>query len=262
MDNKISLLAVILLSGAVVAGAYLVSRSSFSVRTTETSVTKDGTLTNTISVSGDGEVTVEPDLLRISFSAEQTSPTTKEAMQKVTSQMNQVMDAAKKYGVEEKKMKTTNLSLYPEYTWTNNTRIFKGYKAHQTLSIEMAYSKTDTKPTSLLDEVSAINGLQIGAISFDFEDKESLAIQSREIAYKAAEAKAKQLADLSGVRLGKPVSIVDQSRQFSKAAEFDYSAMELSAMSINSSAGDAVASKIAGGEMSHQMYVQVIFAIE
>lgn len=262
MDNKISLLAVVLLSGAVVTGAYLVSRSSFSVRTTETSVTKDGTLTNTISVSGDGEVTVEPDLLRISFSSEQTSPTTKDAMQKVTSQMNQVMDAAKKYGVEEKKMKTTNLSLYPEYTWTNNTRVFKGYKAQQTLSIEMAYSKNDTKPTSLLDEVSAINGLQIGNISFDFEDKESLAIQSREIAYKAAEAKAKQLADLSGVRLGKPVSIVDQSRQYSNEDSFDYGDITTSMRAESLGSPAPTANKIVGGEMSHQMYVQVIFAIE
>lgn len=244
----------------VIVAASILSKSSFSVRTTETSVTKDGTLTNTISVSGDGTAVTEPDLITISFTAEQTSLTTKDAMQKVNTQIKQVMDIAKKYGVKEQKIKTTNLSLYPDYEWTNITRVFKGYKATQTVMIESAYDKNNSSAVNILDEATSINGLQVGNINFDFENKTALANQARELAYKSAFEKAKQLADLSGVRLGKPVSIVDQSEQYNRTNEYEmnYAADMLS----RGKTASAPATQISGGELEHRITLQVIFGIE
>src|SRR3989344_4622374 len=107
MNGKLILIAALVLAVSIFGGAYLLAGASVSIRTTDTSVTKDGLLTNAINVSGDGTALAQPDIVRISFSVDEKDFSTKVAMQKTNEKVAKVLEIAKKYGVKEEKIKTT-----------------------------------------------------------------------------------------------------------------------------------------------------------
>lgn len=258
MNSKYVLMSSFVLVLGLLGAAWLVSNSKFSIRSIETSVTQDGMLTNSINVSGDGTSVTVPDLVIMSFTVQERDFSTKEAMRRTNEKMARVLEIVSANDVKEDKIKTTQLSITPRYDWTSEGSIFRGYDASQTLSVTMSYSKEDVKPTIVLDEVSSIQGLRIDSVSFDFENKKKLAEEARELAYKSAYEKASQLAKLSGVNLGKPISIVDQSSQFNKSNMMDV-ASTYRAVGLESSAPDT---QIMAGELEHKISLQVVFAIE
>ena len=257
MDNKFLYALVIALG--LIGGAYVLSNSHLNITTTQTSVGQDGSITNAISVTGDGTSVTEPDLVTLTVNITEKDFSTKQAMQKTNGKISQVMAIAKKYGVDDKKIKTTQLSIRPVYEWENDRSVFKGYEASQSLGIESKYDKNSQNVSNILDEVASIDKVQIYGINFGFEDKKALAEQARELAYKSAEQKAMQLAKLSGVKLGKPISITDMSNQYNTTVSSDNFAKT---MSIETFGASAPTTQISGGELEHKVNISVVFAIE
>jgi len=259
METKIIFALVIALG--LIGGAYVLSNSHLNVTTTQTSVGQDGSITNAISVTGDGTAVTEPDLVTLTVNITEKDFSTKQAMQKTNDKIAQIMAIAKKYGVDDKKIKTTQLSIRPDYQWENNRAVFKGYEASQSLDIESKYDKNSQNVSNILDEVASIDNVQIYGINFGFEDKKALAEQARELAYKSAEQKAEQLAKLSGVKLGKPISITDMSSQYNRTSSSDNFAKTMSLENVGFG-GAGSPTQISGGELEHRVNISVVFSIE
>ena len=68
--------------------------------------------TDTITVQGDGQATLAPDVARVSFTVENTSATVAEAQIITTKQMNAALDFVKKQGVADKDVKTLFLQHF------------------------------------------------------------------------------------------------------------------------------------------------------
>jgi uncharacterized protein YggE len=258
--NKNNLLLIISISFTVIISAYILSKSSFSIRSTQTGVTKEGSLTNAISVSGDGTAIAKPDIVKLSISVSETAMTVKEAQENTNRKITQITEAAKRNGVKEDDIKTSRLSIRPKYEYENRRRVFKGHEANQTLNIEVSYSEKDNSAANIIDDVASIDEVQINSISFDVKDKKPLANEARELAYKSAEEKAQQLARLSGVKLAKPISIIDSSSQYnSRSYDKGIDSMMLEAMQDTGSSGST---QISGGELEHVVRINVVFGIE
>jgi len=175
----------------------------FSVNSTQT--TKNSFFT----AEGTGKATSAPDIATVSIGVTQNSFSVADAQNKVNKITASIIDSLKKEGIEEKNIKTTNYSVYPEYD-NNLTRSISRYNVTQTLEIKV---KPIEKINKVIDLATA-NGANItNGAQFSFSDnlKEELEKKAREEAVKMAKKKAEGLAKAAGIRLGKIVDITEQN---------------------------------------------------
>lgn len=120
--------------------------------------------------------------------------------------MDQIISLAKGLNIDAKDIQTTNLSINPEYDYNNGTQTIKGYRANHSLTLKIR--KLDTVD-AIIPKISFDNDIQISSMRYDIDDKTGFYSQARKLAYEKAEQKAKELASLAGVTLGKVISISD-----------------------------------------------------
>ena len=159
-------------------------------------------------VSGKGEVSVVPDIvsLRLGIEAQETSVA--EAQTKAAEAMNKVMAALTESGIDEKDIQTQYFSIQQVTKWNRETeeQIIIGYRVTNTVTAKI---RDTDKAGSIIDAVAKAGGdlTRINGISFSVDDPSAYYEEAREKAMDEAEAKAKQLARLGGVTLGKPTYI-------------------------------------------------------
>src|SRR3990167_7744821 len=78
------------------------------------------TATNTITVSGEGEVFAVPDTGTFSVTVQEEAKEVKDAQETATEKVNDIIAYLKGAGVEEKDIKTTDYSVYPQYDYTQS----------------------------------------------------------------------------------------------------------------------------------------------
>ena len=189
---------------------------------------------NTITVSATGEVSAQPDLATINFSVVTEAVTVSEAMDENSSKMNQIIAFAKGQGVEEKDLKTTNLSIYPRYEWRregvywpypDGERRLVGYQITQTLEVKI---RDMEKIGTIIQGATDLGVNQVGDLRFVIDDQDELKEQAREQGIDEAKAKAETLALQLGVEL---VKITNYSESGSSPIPryYEFSAMEDSA---------------------------------
>jgi len=220
-------------------------------------VDSEGKVTNTISTAGDGKVYATPDMAEINLSFSETAPTSKEALDKVNSKIDQAMKVARDSGLADADIATTGLSVYTEYDYSGNTRRLLGQRATQSLSLKIRnIDRTASKAATLIDAISAIENVQLNGITFDIEDKSRLFSQARELAYEKAQQKAKELSSLAGVKLLKPVSISDSTYDISPKPYF----ANTNELRMASGGGDAT--QVPGGEIAVTTTLSILWGIE
>ena len=88
----------------------------------------------TFDVEAEGKVTAIPDTAEINLGIQVNKPTVEAAQKEANEKINKITDELKKLGIEEKYIKTTNYSLYPEYDYRAGQKIV-GYNVNITLKI-------------------------------------------------------------------------------------------------------------------------------
>lgn len=244
--------------GTIIISLFLVSRTGIYIKQTG-GVESNGKISNTISVSGDGKVYAKPDMAEVSLSFSELATTSREALDKVNQKIDEAIKVAKNNGIPDSDISTTGLNVYTEYDYSTSFRRITGQRATQSLSVKIKkLDEKATKAAKLIDELSAINNVQLGGISFDIEDKTKFFSQARELAFNKAKLKATELASLSGVKLSKPVSITDSTYDISPRPYYSNVA-ELKAMAPSAS-GDS--SQVPSGEMSVSTNLSILWGIE
>ena len=154
-----------------------------------------------ISVSGQGKVNAVPDIATLNFGVQTGRQQTADgAMQILTDKMTKVVDALAAIGIEEKDIRTQNLSLNPSYDWNEGVRIDEGFEANQSLMVKV---RDLEKISDVLDAAIKAGANQAGSVGFTIDDPESLQEEAREEAIANAQEKAEKLAADLGVKLGK-----------------------------------------------------------
>jgi len=96
-------------------------------------------MSNTVSVMGEGKVSVSPDTLVINISVSELADTTEQAQLQSNEKINKVREILKNMDIPEKDLKTTNVNVSPEYDWTDASgRKMLGYRARHNLSISVS----------------------------------------------------------------------------------------------------------------------------
>jgi len=211
-----------------------------------------------ITVNGDGKALGIPDMVTINVGVSELAKTTKEAKTKADEKIAQIMDILKKNKVDDKNIKTSDLSFSPEYSWDSGKQTILGQRVRQTLTITLKnITKEDTQVTSIVDAVGEINGIEVNGITFDVEDKKELFSQARKLAIEKAEQKAKEMASLTGVTLLKPISIRDNSTNYMPPM---YGLQNFKAESVAMDSGTG--SSLPVGQLEVNVDIEVIYEIK
>jgi uncharacterized protein YggE len=158
--------------------------------------------TDLFSVSGEGKVNVIPDVAILNLGMSAHKPTVKAAQTEVNSAINALTQALKSFAVDNKDIKTTNFSVYPDY---NDNRV-SGFNANINLTVTV---REIDKVNDILDKATALGINSVGGVQFTVdEDKlKNLTQEARKKAIDDAKEKATGLSSAAGMTLGKIVNI-------------------------------------------------------
>ena len=200
-------------------------------------------------VTGEGKVAVIPDLAILSLGIESQAAIVAQAQQQAAAAMAAVMSALDEHGVASKDITTQYFSIQPVRKYEDGKEILLGYRVTNIVTVKIR-NVEDTG--SIIDAVAAAGGdyTRINSISFTVADPEDYNEEARKKAMADAKAKAKQLADLSGVKLGKPTYINEYGGYISPVVFRDFGLTE-----------GAATTPISPGEMELQVTVQVVYSI-
>jgi hypothetical protein len=164
--------------------------------------------TNTISVSGDGEVFAVPDTATFSVTLQEEAKDVKAAQDVATKKGNEIITYLKAQGIDEKDIQTTDYSVYPQYDYTNSVcsggycppgkQVLRGFQVSQTLTVKVRETK---KAGELLSGVGSRGVSSVSGLNFTIDDQDALEAEARDKAIAKAKTKAEVLAKSLGVRI-------------------------------------------------------------
>ena len=162
----------------------------------------------TLVVNGMGEVSASPDIARPYVNVQVEKKTAKEAQQEATKKGDAILKYLKTVGIEDKDVKTTNYSVYPQYDYTQGPctqfscppgkQTLRGYQVDQSIEVKVRDLDSVGK---ILEGVTTAGATNISGPNFGFDDDNKLQDDAREKAITDAKEKAETLAKQLGVRI-------------------------------------------------------------
>ena len=162
---------------------------------------------HTIAVSGEGKVTVVPDMATVSLGVSVERDTAKAARDAAAQQMTRVVAALKNLGIADEDIATANVSLSPVYDYPTNAQPrIRGYQLQNTVTVTV---RDLTKVSDVVDDTVQAGATQVNGISFDVKDRTAAEAKARDAAVKDAKAKADALAAGLGVTISGVASVAE-----------------------------------------------------
>lgn len=175
---------------------------------------------NTISVSGSGEVFAAPDIANISFTVRESATKVSAAQDKVSVKVKAALAGIRKAGVADKDIKTQNYSSNPTYEWQEGTpvcttsvsicppyrpgkQVITGYEVSQTVTVKVRNLEA---VNGLVDGLATAGVTEMQGPNFAIDQEDALQAEARKQAIDKAKAKAEILARDLGVSLVRIVS--------------------------------------------------------
>ena len=203
-------------------------------------------------VSGQGVVTVTPDIATLRLGVEVQAATVAIAQSQAIEAMDEVMTALTDNGVAEKDIQTQYFSIRQITRWDqdDDEEVVIGYRVTNTVTAKI---RDVDEAGTVIDAVAAAGGdfIRIDSINFSVDDPSAYYEEAREEAMADAEAKAEQLAELAGGNLGKATYISESSQTPPPIYRQD----------IYEEAIPAAETPISPGEMEISLTVQVAYAL-
>jgi uncharacterized protein len=160
-----------------------------------------------ISVTGEGTVSVPPDVAQIDAGVASDAKTAKEAAEANNAAMGKVLTALKGTGIDEKDFQTSRLSLQPQYAPNRSgPQAITSYRASNRVTIKV---HDLAKVASVIDTLVSAGANDIGNVGFTVAQPSKLLDEARERALADARRKAEIYAKVAGVTLGAPLDITE-----------------------------------------------------
>ena len=211
-----------------------------------------------ITVSGEGDASVAPDLAILNFSVVRLDKTARAALNANTEAMAAVIAAMKKHGIESRDLQTAGFSIDPQYDYLQNADgsqkppQFRGYQVNNALTVRV---RDLSKLGEIMDEAVTMGVNQGGSVSFANADTKPVIAEARKAAMADALTKAKALTEAAGVKLGRIISISEGS-----AMPRPMPVMAMAAKSASDMASAPV--PVEAGENAYHASVNVTIALD
>ena len=166
-----------------------------------------------ITVQGDGEAAVAPDMAILTLAVMREAETARAALDADNTAMAAVIAAMKEDGIAARDLQTSGLSIAPQYVYPTDdkgtqTQRLVGYQVTNTLTVRVRDLASMGK---VIDRSVSLGVNQGGGISFTNDDPSAALTEARRKAVEDAMQRATTLADAAGVGLGDILEIAEQS---------------------------------------------------
>jgi hypothetical protein len=240
----------------------------------------DNYSSSSITLAGHGEVSAVPDIANVSFTIHKEGKTVKIAQDAVAVVEKSALDFLKTNKIEDKDIKTANVSFNPKYEYKQTLcpqttvgseaagdikvtsmpyycgggkQVLVGYEAYESITVKVRDTDNVGKITQ------GLGGLGVTDLSgpnFAIDKEEDLKKEARKKAIEDAKEKAEILADDLGVKLGKIISF---SEDGSYPMDMYYGKSAMMEASINTVPAPA---SIPKGENTISADVVIIYEIK
>ncbi|MFC1994979.1 SIMPL domain-containing protein [Chloroflexota bacterium] len=205
-------------------------------------------------VTGTGKVSDVPDIATLSLGIEAQETSVAEAQVQAAEAMDRVMTALTDNGVAKKDIQTQYFNIRRVTKWDNvkEQEVVIGYRVTNMVTAKI---RDIDNIGAVIDAVAVAGGdfTRIDNIGFSVEDPSGYHQEARQKAIADAKAKAEQLADLAGVKLGKPTYITENAH---------FPSPIYPQVLYERAAGASVPeTPISAGEMEISLTIQLVYAI-
>jgi uncharacterized protein len=161
-----------------------------------------------VTVIGSGQVQGVPDTLTADVGIEFTAPDVTAAMNQTNDRQQAVINALVGAGLDRKDISTTAVTLQPQYgnPEPGGTATITGYRATNAIEVKIHPTDAASRMLSLIVSTGG-DATRISAVSYSIADDSQLVKDARARAFNDAKTRADQYAQLSGLRLGRVLSI-------------------------------------------------------
>ena len=202
-----------------------------------------------ISVTGDGIVTATPNVALVTIGVEVTDSTLGGAQSQAAQKMDAVVQKLKADGIPDANIKTVSYNVNPQY---DQNQALRGYQVQNLVQVKT----TDVGSLGqLMDDAVNAGATRIYGIDFQADNMTELMAQARTQAIQNAQDKAQQLAQASGVGLGRPTLIEDTQPSAVTPRQAVPAAMAAGAAAVPTT-------PVQPGELQVQSTVHVVYAIQ
>jgi uncharacterized protein YggE len=205
-------------------------------------------------VSGQGEITATPDLATLYLGVEAQADTVADAQSQAAEAMDNVMAALSDNGVDDDDIQTQYFSIDQVTRWDSDKdeQVVTGYRVTNMVTAKI---RDMDNIGAIIDAVAAAGGdyIRVNSIAFSVEDPSEYYEEARAEAMADAKAKAEQLADLAGIKLGAPTYISEGTI---------YAPVDYRGMDVEVPAAEGYNTTISPGELDITLSVQVAYAID
>jgi uncharacterized protein len=176
------------------------------------SSTGSGANPRQVTVVGSGQVQGVPDTLTANVGIEFSAPDVTAAMNQTNDRQQAVIDALVGAGLDRQKISTTAVTLAPQYSnpGPNGTATITGYRASNAIEVKIHPADTASRMLALIVGTGG-DATRISSVSYSIADDSQLVKDARARAFNDAKDRAAQYAQLSGLKLGRVLSISEET---------------------------------------------------
>ena len=158
-----------------------------------------------VTVVGTGQVQGTPDTLTANVSIEFTARDVTTAMNQTSDRQQAVINALVNAGIDHNDIRTTQVTLQPQFGPDNTSQI-TGYRAGNSIDVKIRNLATASNMLALIVSTGG-DATRINSVNYSIDDDSRLVKDARARAFQDAKDRAQQYAQLSGLTLGKVISI-------------------------------------------------------
>ncbi|EGE56827.1 UNVERIFIED_ORG: hypothetical protein GGI63_002274 [Rhizobium esperanzae] len=208
-----------------------------------------------ISVTGDGESSVAPDMAIVTLSVVKQAKTAREALDENNKAMKDVLDALKSGGIAERDLQTSGFSIQPQYNYpqpVDGQQRQPQLIGYQTINAVTVRLRDLAKLGQVIDQSVTLGINQGGDIQFTNDKPEAAIEEARKDAVAEAVKKAKTLSEAAGVKLGRIIEINENEPRPLPQPAYRATMMKEADAAV----------PVQAGETTYNVSVTVTFAIE
>ena len=210
---------------------------------------------DTITVTGQEEVKVVPDMAQIEYAVYTQGDTAEACQTENAEHLNQTIETLTGLGVEETSIQTSAYSLNPIYDWNSGTQNITGYE--MTTRITVSDIPIDQAGEILSESVIAgVN--QVDSVSYFSSNYDASYGEALKGAIAMAQEKAQSIAEASG----KNVAGISHVEEYGYNPQVRYSSYSGANKAVAETAAAAMDMAVMPGEVSVEAQVSVEFVIE
>ena len=178
----------------------------------------------TLTVAGSGFVNLPPDMVSINLGIDTIAPSAQEAVQNNTQSMNMIINSLKALELDEKEVKTSYFSVYPQFQYDQegkNPPKITGYQASNNVNI---VTKKTEKVAEIIDKSIAAGANRVDGPYFSLSQEAQKNLRGEVIknAISDAEDNAKMMLEMQSLSIkgvksmsinfgGYPIAFVQQT---------------------------------------------------